>query len=303
MKSSDASLRHHETLGHGLLRSAEGLINSVTAHSEESRDGEEVLHQFRTTIKRLRALLRLIRPAVGSAFFDRENERLRIAARLLSGTRDSEVARETLKALPVSHQPVREAMDVVLPGLEKRVERAKAHKANVNEVKARLEQTVQSFRHLKFPGTDQEVIKTGIRVVYKQGLRRMKDAIRTGEDSAYHRWRIRAKHLYYDLQFLEPVWPKQLHRMISRLSKLQDPLGLDHDLIVLRAELTKTPDAFGGKEAVQRIVSCLDRQSHELRRAAEPLGRKIWRKKTVASLVDSSGLNENDPVKSYVNHS
>jgi CHAD domain-containing protein len=281
MKSSNASLRRHEPLRHGLLRSAKGLINSVTTHSEESEDDEEVLHRFRTTIKRLRAWLRLIRPAVGSAFFDRENQRLRIAARLLSGTRDSEVARETLKALPVSHQPIpiREAMNAVLPGLEKRGERAKGHKANVNEVKARLEQTLQSFRHLQLPGTDQEIIKAGIRVVYKQGRRRMKEAIRTGEDSAYHRWRIRAKHLYYDLQFLEPVWPKQLHRMLSRLSKLQDRLGLDHDLIVLRAELTKTPDAFGGKEAVQRIVSCLDRQSHELRRAAEPLGRKIWRQK------------------------
>jgi CHAD domain-containing protein len=279
MKSSDTSLRRHETLRHGLLRSAEGLINSVSAHAEESEDDEEVLHRFRTTIKRLRAWLRLIRPAVGSAFFDRENERLRTAARLLSGTRDSEVARETLKALPVSHQPAREAMNAVLPGLEQRAERAKAHKANLNEVRARLEQTLQSFRQLQLPGTDQEVIKAGIQVVYRQGRRRMKDAIRTGEDSAYHGWRIRAKHLYYDLQFLEPIWPKQLHRMISRLSKLQDRLGLDHDLIVLRAELTKTPAAFGGKEAVQRIVSCLDRQSHKLRRAAEPLGRKIWRQK------------------------
>ena len=97
MKSSDTSLRRHETLRHGLLRSAEGLINSVSAHAEESEDDEEVLHRFRTTIKRLRDRLRLIRPAVGSAFFDRENERLRIAARLLSGTRDSEVLERPLK--------------------------------------------------------------------------------------------------------------------------------------------------------------------------------------------------------------
>lgn len=107
----------------------------------------------------------------------------------------------------------------------------------------------------------------------------MKAAIRTGEDRAYHRWRIRAKHLYYELQFLEQIWPNQLHRMVSRLSKLQDRLGLDHDLTVLRAELTETPDAFGGKESVQRIVSCLDRQTNKLRRTAEPLGRKIWQQK------------------------
>ena len=276
MKSSDVSLRRRETLRQGLLRSAESLTDSVTAHFEKSGDDEEALHRLRTTIKRIRALLRLIRPAVESAFFDRENERLRTAARLLSGTRDSEVARETLKALPARHQSTREAMNAVLPGLEKRVERAKAHKANVNEIKARLEQTIQGFRQLQLPGTDEEVINTGVRMVYKQGRRRMKSAIRTGDADAYHRWRIRAKHLYYELQFLEPIWPKRLHRMISRLSKLQDRLGLDHDLTVLRAELKKTPEAFGGEEAVKHIVSCLDRQSHHLRRAAEPLGRKIW---------------------------
>lgn len=276
MKSSDVSLRRRETLRHGFLRSAESLTGSVTAHSEKSGDDEEALHRLRTTIKRLRALLRLIRPAVESSFFDRENERLRTAARLLSGTRDSEVARETLKALPARHQSTRKAMNSVLPGLEKRVERAKAHKANVNEVKARLEQTMQGLRQLQLPGTDEEVIKAGVRMVYKQGRRRMKAAIRTGNASAYHRWRIRAKHLYYELQFLEPIWPKRLHRMISRLSKLQDRLGLDHDLTVLRAELKKTPEAFGGEEAVEHVVSCLDRQSHHLRRAAEPLGRKIW---------------------------
>ena len=279
MKSSDVSLRRHETLRQGLLRSAGNVINSVGADAEDSGNDEEALHRYRTAIKRVRALLRLIRPAVESAFFECENERLRAGAQLLSGTRDSEVARETLKALPVDHQSTREAMNAVLPGLEEQVKRAKAHEANVNEAKARLEQAMQNFRQLQLPETDQEVIKAGIQRVYKQGRRRMKAAMRTGEDSAYHRWRIRAKQLYYELQFLEPIWPKRLHRMISRLSKLQDRLGLDHDLTVLRVELTKKPEAFGGKEAVRRIVSCLDRQSRKLRRAAEPLGRKIWRAK------------------------
>jgi CHAD domain-containing protein len=46
----------------------------------------------------------------------------------------------------------------------------------------------------------------------------MRDAIALGEDSAFHRWRIRAKNLYYELEFLESVWPKRLHRLVSRLS-------------------------------------------------------------------------------------
>ncbi|MBV9873096.1 MAG: CHAD domain-containing protein [Verrucomicrobia bacterium] len=279
MKSPNVSLRRHETLRRALLRNADALIDSVTDDSVRSRNQHQPIHRIRTTIKRLRALLRLIRPAVGTVFFDRENERLRTAARLLSFARDSEVARDTLKALPVSDEFDRRALQAVLPVLEKRVERAKAKEPHITEVKQRLEQTRRSFQQLKFRGTDEEIIETGIRRVYRQGRRRMKTAIQTGKDSAYHRWRIRTKNLYYELQFLEPVWPKQLHRMISRLSKLQDRIGLDHDLIVLRAELEKTPEAFGGREAVQDIVSCIDRQTRKLRIAAEPLGRKIWRQK------------------------
>ena len=121
-----------------MLRTIDILINSISAHSEQSRNDERAIHRIRTTIKQLRALLRLIRPAVETVFFDRENERLRSAARLLSFARDSEVARDTLKTLPVSDQSAREAVNTALPGLEERVERAKAHELNVIEVKRRL---------------------------------------------------------------------------------------------------------------------------------------------------------------------
>jgi CHAD domain-containing protein len=279
MNSGKVSLRRHETLRHGLLRTVEVLTDSLKGHSEPLRNDEQSIHRIRTTIKRLRSLLRLIRPAVEPVFFDRENGQLRTAARLLSFARDSEVARDTLKTLPVSDPSAQEAVNAVLPRLENRVERAKAHEPNLTEIKQRIDKARRSLQGLKFRGTERAVIEAGIRAVYRQGRRRMKVAIRTGEDSAYHRWRIRAKNLYYELQFLESVWPKRLHRMVSRLSKLQDRIGLDHDLAVLRAELKKTPAAFGGKETVQRIVSSLDSQTQKLRRAAVPLGLKIWRKK------------------------
>jgi CHAD domain-containing protein len=107
----------------------------------------------------------------------------------------------------------------------------------------------------------------------------MRDAIELGEDSAFHRWRIRAKNLYYELEFLESVWPKRLHRLVSRLSKLQDEIGLDHDAAVLRAWLKKTPENFGGSETVQRVVGCLDSQTQKLRKRVVPLGQKIWGEK------------------------
>jgi CHAD domain-containing protein len=280
MTESNISLNQHESLRTGLLRVVDALTDSVTGSlGNLPHNGEPDIHGVRTTIKRLRALLRLIRPAVDPAFFNRENRRLRSAAGLLSLARDTEVARGTLKAVPVSNQADQDAVHSVLSGFENRAEAPSDLAQSIAEVRRRLEQTRSNFHRLQFHGTEREIVEAGLRTVYRQGRKRMKLAVAQGEDNAFHRWRIRAKNLYYELEFLESVWPKKLHRMLSRLSRLQNQIGLDHDIAVLRAWLKKTPEAFGGNETVQRVIACLDRETSELRQASVPLGRKIWREK------------------------
>lgn len=280
MTSSSISLQSHETLRDGLLRVVDDLIDPLTnSQAHVSQNGEEDIHRVRTTIKRLRALLRLVRPAIDPAFFNRENARLRTAAALLSSARDAEVARGTLKTLPVSDEIDREAVRSVLSGLETQAEPATDFQGTMTEVNRRLEQTRLSFRRLKLRGSDREVLEAGIRAVYRQGRRRMKAAIKKGQDNAFHRWRIRAKNLYYELQFLESVSTKRVGQIVSRLSELEDQIGHDHDAAILRAWLKKQPETFGGEETVHRVVTCLDSQTRELRRKVVPLGRKIWRQK------------------------
>jgi CHAD domain-containing protein len=278
MTSSSISLQSRETLRNGLLRVVDELIDSLTnSQAHVSQNGEEDIHRVRTTIKRLRALLRLIRPAIDPAFFNRENARLRTAAALLSFARDAEVARGTLKTLPVSDEIDREAVKSVLSGLETRVEPAADFQGTIAEVNRHLEQTRLNFHRVKLRGSDREVLEAGIRAVYRQGRRRMKAAIKQGQDNAFHRWRIRAKNLYYELQFLESVSAKRVGQIVSRLSELEDQIGHDHDAAVLRAWLKKQPETFGGDETVHRVVTCLDSQTRELRQKVVPLGRKIWR--------------------------
>ena len=65
-------------------------------------------------------MLRLIQPAVDSAFFSRGNARLRTAAGLLPLARDTEVASGTLKTLPVSNQTDQAAVSSGLSSLESR---------------------------------------------------------------------------------------------------------------------------------------------------------------------------------------
>ncbi len=61
-------------------------------------DGEQTVHETRKALKRLRALLALLRPELGRKRYARENAALRDCARRLAGARDAEVMVGTLDA-------------------------------------------------------------------------------------------------------------------------------------------------------------------------------------------------------------
>ena len=245
MDQPNFSLFRHEPLRDGFLRVVDELTDSVSENlADPARNGEPDIHGIRTTIKRLRALLRLVRPAIGPAFFNRENARLRVAAALLSLARDTEVACQTLKTLPVSAERDRDAVQTVLAGFESRVQVPVDLDDNLARVKRSVEQTRRNLHRLRFRLPERDLLAAGLGTVYRQGRKRMEAAIELGQDNAFHRWRIRAKNLYYELEFLKAIWPGRFHRLISRLSKLQDEIGLDHDAAVEDVDTHRRQEKF-----------------------------------------------------------
>src|SRR5260221_14143146 len=150
MKKPDVCLHTDESLGGGVVRVAEDLIDSIVGSGQHPKQEEgEYIHQVRTTIKRLRALLRLIRPAVGELFFNQENARLRKAGRRLAGARDAEDARENLKTLSVAGEPEKKAGAGALAGLESKTQPGADIGEAPREVKAELEQHERNTRRVQ----------------------------------------------------------------------------------------------------------------------------------------------------------
>jgi CHAD domain-containing protein len=129
---------------------------------------------------------------------------------------------------------------------------------------------------MRISGGEWKAIRPGLREVYRQCRRRMRTALSQGDDEAFHKWRIRVKNLFYELQTLQPVWPERLEKMVAGLRQLETEIGADHDIVVLKRSLRKTPDAFGGAETVAQVVGPLDEKSRKLRREVEPLGKAIF---------------------------
>jgi CHAD domain-containing protein len=174
----------NESVSAGLRRIVDELIKSAIACIEEpSTDREEDLHQVRLAIKRLRAILRLLRPLVSETFFKRENARLRTAARRLARLRDFAVARRTLEQVTdklASHLQDAAVQEVFASFLAQTPE--SSHYDEDRETALRLAgralaQTRHAFHALPLPDRGWKTIEPGLKKLYRQDRIWMKCAL------------------------------------------------------------------------------------------------------------------------------
>jgi CHAD domain-containing protein len=304
-------LKQDETLACGLRRMALGQVDlaldELASANAGGERGERAVHETRKALKRLRALLRLLRHELGEGAFAREDAAVRDIARRLSGARDAEVMLATLDALIERHPRklarlggVRRLRRALLAEHE-RVERQTLGDS------AALEQVLSQLRALRvraaaWPLRDRDgtkLVDEGLRDLYAQGRRRFGRAARKqGKDvRAMHLWRKRVKELRYAAEMLErrPRSHKQrrgrsarLRRLAARADTLAEVLGEDHDLAVL-AERVRAESGAGkrprkksrpiGRATRKTLLKLIARRRRKLRRLALRDGERLYRRR------------------------
>lgn len=269
------TLRANEATGAGVRRIANAMIGDALRRGRRSkRAPAKTVHLFRTTTKRLRALLLLIRPALTHTAFERENARLKRIADRLASFRNHTVAIETLKSLG-------DPSGILRLGIVRAISRPAS--ANLSPGRAldraarELDQARARLLKLRIRGDGWEVIGPGFIKVYRQAQRRMDAAISSHGDLAFHRWRIRVKQLSYQLQWLEAVWPRRFARMLKQLRRLEESLGRDHDLFDLRSLLRKVRLPADGGGEINRVLKVVEEESRKLKRGSVRIGAKVFR--------------------------
>src|ERR671923_1603716 len=99
--SRSFKLREGEPVPRGIARIARGRIDHAIDELEGRTDSslEEAVHEARKDMKKLRAVVRLVRGEIGDQVYRRENECFRDAGQALSGVRDADVMLSTLAKL------------------------------------------------------------------------------------------------------------------------------------------------------------------------------------------------------------
>jgi CHAD domain-containing protein len=254
-----------------LRRVARGRIDhaldELRGSSGSSR--EEAVHEARKDMKKLRALLRLVRDQLGDDLYRSENETFRDTARQLAGVRDADVMLATLGDL--------EERFGELPGVGRRLRPALvAHRfrtsagslrpasttavATLMQARARIEDWP-----LEAEGFD--AFEAGLRRSYRRGRRNYEAARELPSPENMHEWRKRVKDLWYHLSLLEGSWPQVMSALADEAHALSDRLGDDHDLAVLMEWAHEHVSALNGADPPLRgfdvIVEARRRELHE----------------------------------------
>jgi hypothetical protein len=303
-------LKPEETLAHGLQRMALGqvevAIEQLAGASAGGKRTEKAVHETRKALKRLRALLRLLRRELGEDAFAREDAAVRDIARQLSGARDAEVMLATLDALIERHPRklarlggVRRLRRALLAEHERMEYRTLGDSAAVEHVLTQLRDL--RAKVASWPLRDRDgarLVDAGLRDLYTQGRKRYRRAERTrGKDiRAMHLWRKRVKDLRYVAEMLERRSQShkkrrgrsaRLHRVADRADKLAEVLGEDHDLAVL-AERVRAEGRPGrrarrkskriGRASRKALLKAIARRRRKLRRRALREGERLYRR-------------------------
>jgi hypothetical protein len=232
-------------------------------------DGRSIVHEARRRCKKLRALLRLVRPVF--AGFATENAAIRDAAALLSHLRDAEVLQHTVKDLAEWRKS--EALDRIGQKL------ADAHEAIQQSRLGEFRMHLAAVRE-RVPGwtlrkSGRDAVLPGLRLTYRQARERMDKAGRSHNPADFHEWRKANKYHGFHLDLLKKVAPDLLVADLEVVDRLSTLLGLHHDLAVLSEAVAQDPGRFGEPADLDELREAIAARTAETETAAFGLGRQV----------------------------
>lgn len=278
-------LQPEESAADGLRRVARGRAEKAAARLREAEgDGmADAIHGARKDLKKLRAVLRLVRADLGEKGFRAENRRFREAGRLLSASRDAEVKMATLKGLEGrsgGELPVAPALawNEVLSAERKAIATTADDEIGASVAAAidRIEAGGARIPDWKLKHDAWKLIEPGLDRGYREGREALRRAAKDLNPESVHEFRKRAKDLWYELRLLAGCWPGLFEEWAEQAHQLAELLGDHHDLAVLAEDLDGRVGVVAERDAIRVLI---ERRQEELLAQALGLGERLYAEK------------------------
>jgi CHAD domain-containing protein len=238
------------------------------------------IHQARRHIKKVRALIRLVRPALGDRYKPMDR-RLRSVSRLLGPIADGEAVVDALDRLGRRYSGLSGHTGAAIrAGLLARAARSAQLAQNGRTPRAmrrQLQAEQKRVQAWKNGIGGLRTIARGLECTARDARRAMALAAAHPTIENYHSWRRRVKGHWLQIRLIQERCGNRLRGDELRLERLDGVLGEYHNCVLLIQVLTD--DALISRGDTARVVRLIRRFQAELRRKALKTGAAIYQEK------------------------
>ena len=245
---SEFELKHNETVAENITRILTSQADNVKSHCKAGPDKRhEAIHEIRKSIKRIRAILRLVRGEIGYSTYYRENIFYRDLNRSLSDIRALNVLVASSRVLQsdLSDTLEESRFNPLIGSLQEKrdqmLDRLILKENLLHSILKQMDSAKRRIRKLPIEHNDFRAFDGGLTRIYKQGLlyRDLSQAQPVPEN--IHNLRKRIKYHWYHMQILQPISPSILKPYTETLDMIGENLGQYHDLAELQSHLELNP--------------------------------------------------------------
>jgi len=204
--------------------------------NDQTKPDATAVHDFRKAMKRWRALLRLLEPFLGD---DGRQMRAqaRDFAREVAGARDAQSAIEALEDLVDDKVPLSARTVASIRG--------RLDEKRLSAEAAQLTQALRARFIIALDAAETAVAAWPLEIAFAELARELADAYKLARDDApgddwrevdaevLHDLRRRVVAHRYQMELVEPLWPKFGKLWVAEAQRLRDRLGAFQDLSVL----------------------------------------------------------------------
>jgi CHAD domain-containing protein len=240
------------------------------------------VHAARKAIKRTRAMLRLLRPAIAESDYRMENIALRDAGRSLSSLRDAKSQLEAFKDFVARYAaelhgaqlgPIRRWL------LARHAQARRAllgAPATLRQCADSLEVCRERIRQWKGVHAQPAIAIDGLCGVYRKGRKAYRQARNAHTSAALHEWRKQVKYLSNASTSLRGSGVDGLRKIAERSERIAEWLGDDHDLAMLHQAVSDSVVDAGSAATVTMLIA---QRRATLQRRALDGGRRLFARK------------------------
>lgn len=243
------------------------ITDSLILLAQEPLPDDADIHDIRVMMKKLRAVIRLVRPLLDEAVYNREYLSGRETGRILSSWRETAVLRKTVRALRKDNPGLflklwdNEQIQSLLRKHYSSWEEAGVQARAVSEVRDQLARTKHRLRFISLNEPDYRMLLEELDRSYTTAAGAYLKCRNNPKPNLLHEFRKKSKTFMYQLVYFRHLNPSALKSVEKKLDTMTQNLGRCNDLAQIMAMTGYRYGSAGNSDVADELAIVIrDRQ-------------------------------------------